>query len=127
MEELFCQDCSSHFIRLRPSVKEVLVTKHFSRDMKNQKERENIIANILDNNHLDFTELHKFEENLDGIMIFRAKNNSHHIVYCIYEGKLIFLRMIKNFEEYRKFLDDKKEIKRMIESLNLERFKLQSS
>jgi hypothetical protein len=123
MEELFCPECSSHFIRLRPSVKEVLITKHFSRDVKDETERESIISSVMDNSHLYFTELHKFEEDLDGMMIFRAKKDGHHIVYCIIDGKMIFLRMIKKFEDYRKFLDDKKDIKKLIESPNLESFK----
>jgi len=48
-------------------------------------------------------------------MIFRAKKEGTHIVYCVNkEMRIIFLRAIKNYTEYKKFLEDKKEIKKMI-------------
>jgi hypothetical protein len=31
----------------------------------------------------DFNELHKFEKGLDGTLIFRAKKQGMHIVYCV--------------------------------------------
>jgi hypothetical protein len=64
---------------------------------------------------LEFTELHKFEENIDGNLVFRAKKEGIHIVYCVDKRKrIIFLRAFRNYGEYGKFLEDKKEIKRMI-------------
>jgi hypothetical protein len=51
-------------------------------------------------------------------MIFRAKKERVHIVYCVDKKlRVIFLRAFKNYGAYARFLGDKKEIKRMIESL----------
>jgi hypothetical protein len=55
---------------------------------------------------------------VDGSMIFRAKKERVHIVYCVDKKlRIIFLRAFKNYSTYARFLGDKKEIKRMIESL----------
>jgi mRNA-degrading endonuclease RelE of RelBE toxin-antitoxin system len=114
----FCINCNNHFMMLRPLLKEVVISKHFKRDLKDEEKINSIIKSILDCSHLEFTELHKFEENVDGILIFRAKKENLHVIYCIGKKmKIIFLRAIKNFDEYRRFLDNKKEIKMMTESL----------
>jgi mRNA-degrading endonuclease RelE of RelBE toxin-antitoxin system len=114
----FCINCNSHFTELRPLLREIVVSKHFKRDLKDEEKINSIIKSILDCSHLEFTELHKFEENVDGILIFRAKKENLHVIYCIDKKmKIIFLRAIKNFDEYRRFLDNKKEIKMMTESL----------
>ena len=115
----FCINCHSHFMAIRPSIKSVVVSKHFMRDLKGEEKINSIIKNILDCSHLEFNELHKFEENIRGNLIFRAKKEDTHIVYCIDRTmKIIFLRAIKNFTEYKKFLDDKKQITKMIERLS---------
>jgi len=104
---------------IRPSIKGVVVSKHFIRDLKDEEKINAIIKNILDCSHLDFNELHKFEENINGNLLFRAKKEDTHIVYCIDRTmKIIFLRAIRNFTEYKKFLEDRKEIKKMIERLS---------
>jgi len=114
----FCLDCNSHFANLRPFLKNVIVSKHFKRDLKDKNTIKSIVKSILDCSHLDFNELHKFEENIDGNLLFRAKKENLHIVYCIdKEMKIIFLRAISNFDDYKRFLENKKEIKAMIESL----------
>lgn len=111
----FCDSCNSHFMFVRPLLKEIVVSNHFKRDLKDEVEMNSIIKNILDCAHLEFTELHKFEENIEGNLIFRAKKGEMHIVYCVDKKmRIIFLRAIRNFDEYRKFLEDKKEIKLMI-------------
>jgi hypothetical protein len=57
----------------------------------------------------------KFEESLDGNLIFRAKKQGVHIVYCVYKQmRIIFLRAFRNYSEYGKFLEDKKEIKKLL-------------
>jgi mRNA-degrading endonuclease RelE of RelBE toxin-antitoxin system len=100
---------------IRPSIRNVVVSKHFIRDLKDDEQMNSIINSILNCSHLEFNELHKFEENIDGNLIFRAKKESTHIVYCIDKKmRIIFLRAIKNYTEYKKFLEDKKEIKKMI-------------
>jgi mRNA-degrading endonuclease RelE of RelBE toxin-antitoxin system len=112
----FCINCNSHFMELRPLLKEVVVSKHFKRDLKDKERINSIIKNILDCSNLEFTELHKFEENIEGNMIFRAKKENMHIIYCIDKNmRIIFLRAIKNFDEYRRLLENKKELKLMIE------------
>ena len=114
----FCNSCNSHFMFVRPLLKEVVVSKHFKRDLKDEEEMNSIIKNILDCAHLEFTELHKFEENIKGNLIFRTKREEMHIIYCVDKKmRIIFLRAIGNFEDYKKFLENKKEIISMIESL----------
>ncbi len=117
----FCINCHSHFMAIRPLIQGVVVSKHFIRDLKKDEEEINsIIKNVLDCSHLEFNELHKFEEHINGNLIFRAKKGHLHIVYCINEKKrtIFFLRAIKHFSRYKKFLEKKKEIQKMIESLS---------
>jgi hypothetical protein len=74
-----------------------------------------IVKDVLDCSHLEFHELHKFEKNIDGNLIFRAKKEKTHIVYGVDKNmRIVFLRAMKNFTQYKKFLEDKKEILRMI-------------
>jgi mRNA-degrading endonuclease RelE of RelBE toxin-antitoxin system len=110
-----CTNCHSHFVAIRPSIKAVVVSKHFIRDLKDKKEVDSIVSGVLDCSSIDFSELHKFEENIDGNLIFRAKKGGIHIVYCVDKKvRIIFLRAFKNYGEYGKFLKDRKEIKKMI-------------
>jgi mRNA-degrading endonuclease RelE of RelBE toxin-antitoxin system len=114
----FCIDCNNHFMALRPSLKEIVVSKHFKRDLKDEEKINSIVKSILDCSHMEFNELHKFEENIDGVLIFRAKKENLHIIYCIDKNmRIIFLRAIRNFDEYRRFLEKKNKMKTMIESL----------
>jgi len=109
--------CNSHFKQLQPSIKEFRVSKHFKHDIDNADE---IIKNILSCEHTCFTELHKFEKKIGDISVFRAKIDGVHIVYAIQGKKVIFfLRALKNFMEYTKFLENEKEIKKMIGSLKV--------
>ncbi len=103
-EKDHCVNCSSHFAALRPSVREVIITKHFEKDLKNKEERDDIIDKIIDCGTENFHEMHKFEFSIKGNHIFRAKKGNMHVLYCILGHKLIFLRVIKNYKEYRKFL-----------------------
>jgi hypothetical protein len=113
---LHCINCHSQFMAIRPLVKSIVVSRHFIRDLKNQQERDSIIRDILDCSELEFTELHKFEENIDGNLVFRAKKEGKHIVYGVDKKmRIVFLRVFRNFGEYKKFLDDKKRIRRMLE------------
>jgi hypothetical protein len=73
------------------------------------------VKDVLDCSGADFYELHKFEEHIDGNMIFRAKKEGMHIVYCVDRNmRIIFLRAFRNFKDYKRFLDDKKEIHNLI-------------
>jgi len=100
---------------VRPSIKSIIVSRHFVKDLKNEKEMNSIIKEVLDCSDLGFTELHKFEENIDGNLVFRAKKERLHIVYCVDKKmRIIFLRAFRNYNEYARFLEDKKEIKKMI-------------
>jgi len=112
----FCPSCNSHFMNLRPKITDVIVSNHFLRDLKDETKANSLIKNILDCSHSEFNELHKFEENIEGNIIFRAKKDNLHIVYCIDKKmRIIFLRAIRNFDEYKKFMDEKREIKSMID------------
>lgn len=111
----FCVNCHSHFMTVRPLIKSIVVSKHFLKDLKDEEEAKSIVKDVLDCSNVDFVELHKFEENVDGNLIFRAKKQGRHIVYCVDKKmRIIFLRVFKNYGEYGTFLEDKREIKKMI-------------
>jgi len=98
------------FHELKEHVTQVLMTKHFHRDAKDFD-----MHQILE--HEEYTKLHKFEETVHGIHIFRALINKVHYVFAIDDNRLIMLRAFHNFKEYKKFLENKKDIVRMVESI----------
>jgi hypothetical protein len=109
----FCINCNSHFRSLRPQLKEVVISRHFIKDLKD--DLYSTVQDILSCANLDFTELHKFEEHIDGFLVFRAKKRKLHIVYGIdRKMRIIFLRAFKNFNQYKRFLNKKNSIKHMI-------------
>lgn len=111
----FCINCHSHFMAVRPHIKGVVVTKHFFKDFKDAEKVRAVVKEVLDCSGVDFYELHKFEEHIEGTMIFRAKKEGMHIVYCVDRNmRLTFLRAFRNFKEYERFLEDKKEIHNLI-------------
>jgi mRNA-degrading endonuclease RelE of RelBE toxin-antitoxin system len=110
-----CINCHSHFMAVRPHIKSVVVTKRFFKDLKDEEKAKQIVREVLDCSNADFYELHKFEEHVAGCMVFRAKTEGMHIVYCVDKNmRIIFMRVFKNFKEYEKFLDDKKEVSKLI-------------
>lgn len=109
-----CVNCHSHFMNIRPFIKTAIVTKRFVKDCKNEDVKA-IVSEILDCSNTNYSELHKFEKNVDGYLLFRAKKEGTHIVYCINNTKqIIFLRAYKHYKEYGKFLQDQQEIKKQI-------------
>ena len=67
---------------------------------------------------MEFHELHKFEENIEDNLIFRAKKENVHILYCVTKDRnIIFLRAVRNYDEYKKILEDKKMLKHMIHNI----------
>ncbi len=110
-----CLNCHNHFSEIRPSIKEVVITHHFKKDIPDYKD---VVKDILNCKHANFIELHKFEEHIEGNAIFRAKKGKIHFVYAIDKNKrLIFLRAFHNFKEYEKFLLNKKGINNMVKSV----------
>lgn len=110
-----CINCNSQFMKLRPLIKNVVISRYFLKDLRDEKEVKSVVNNVLDCSNIDFHELHKFEENVGGSLVFRAKKEGVHIVYCVDKRMSItFLRAFRNYSEYVKFLEDKNEIKRMI-------------
>jgi hypothetical protein len=100
---------------IRPSINTLIISKHFIRDLKNKEEVNSIVSGVLDCSNIYFNELHKFEEDIGGNLVFRAKKYSTHIVYCVDKKmRIIFLRAFNNFNEYKRFLEDRKEINKMI-------------
>jgi mRNA-degrading endonuclease RelE of RelBE toxin-antitoxin system len=100
---------------VRPHIKSVVVTKRFFKDLKDPEEAKSIVRDVLACSSIDFNELHKFEEHMSGNMIYRAKKEGMHIVYCVDKNmRMIFLRAFRNFKEYEKFLEDKKELGNLI-------------
>ncbi len=64
---------------------------------------------------MDFNEIHRFEKNVDSNWIFRAKKEGVNMVYAVdKELRLILLRAFRNYSEYGKFLEDRKELKRAL-------------
>ncbi len=91
---------------IRPFIKTAVISKHFIKDLKDEKEVESIVNDVLDCSKTDFYELHKFEESINGNLIFRAKKEGVHIVYCVdKQMRLVFLRAFRNYNEYGKFLE----------------------
>ena len=110
-----CINCHSHFMAVRPHITGVVVTRRFLKDLKDEETAKAIVRDVLDCSKANFNELHKFEEHVGDYMIFRAKKDGMHIVYCVDKNmRLIFMRVFKNFKEYEKFLEDKKEISKLI-------------
>ncbi len=110
-----CLNCHEYFVTVRPLLKAVVVTKHFFKDFKNDKKADAAVAEIVDCSRTDFYELHKFEKNVEGALVFRAKKEGVHMVYAVdRQLRIVFLRAFRNFGEYGKFLDDEREIKHML-------------
>ena len=110
-----CVNCHSHFMAVRPHITGVVVTRRFFKDLKDEETVKAIVKDVLDCSNADFIELHKFEEHVNGCMIFRAKKDGMHIVYCVDKSmRIIFMRVFRNFKEYEKFLEDKREISKLI-------------
>jgi len=65
-------------MELRGGVKETIVSKHFKRDVKEEGQIRRIVNDIMDSESLHHAELHKFEENIDGMPVFRAKKDGIH-------------------------------------------------
>ncbi len=106
-----CENCNHHFQRLRPQVEAVVVTKRFLKDAPTFD-----INTVLNCENIYFQKLHKFEDKIGDAHIFRALQNHLHAVYAIDGGnRLIFLRAFNNFTKYKRFLDNKKAIKHLIE------------
>jgi mRNA-degrading endonuclease RelE of RelBE toxin-antitoxin system len=115
----FCRNCNSQFIAVRSLIKSVIISKHFRRDFKDKEKMNAIINGVLDCSSLEFNELHKFEERVDGTLVFRAKKDDLHIIYCVDKKmRIVFLRAIENFTDYKKFLNNRKELRRIVEDLN---------
>ena len=106
-----CENCNNHFVKLRDSIKEVIMSNHFKKDLPDFD-----FSVIMDAEHEHHNRLHRYEEIIDGITIFRAIINHIHIVYVVDDkSRLIFLRAFKNFNNYDKFLSNKKKIKEMVD------------
>jgi hypothetical protein len=112
LDSIRCVNCHSHFRQAHPNIKEVITTGHFIKDAPDFNTRI-----ITDCQHENASMLHKFEETINGNHIFRALVQGRHIVYAIDKNnRLIFLRAFRNFKEYEKFLTDKKQILKVIET-----------
>lgn len=111
----FCINCNSRFMKVRPLIRGVATTKHFERDLKDNDKRASVISAILDCSRMEFAKLHKFEKNIRGNLIFRAKRDQEHIVYGVDKRmRLVFLRAIRNFAEYARLLEDNMAILRLL-------------
>jgi mRNA-degrading endonuclease RelE of RelBE toxin-antitoxin system len=109
-ESIYCENCNSHFTNLRIGLTDIVTTKHFEKDLRDAAERENLINQILECNSENFHELHKFEFSVKGNNIFRAKKDGMHILYSISDNEILFLRAIRNYGEYKRFLTNVKSL-----------------
>ena len=67
---------------IRPLIRNAVVHKKFFRDLGKDRERvDSVVKMILDCSNLEFHELHKFEKNVAGNLVFRAKREGTHLVY----------------------------------------------
>ena len=97
-----------HFEEFRPTIRNILYTKHF------KHEAHDFDAKVILEKGSS-THLHKYEENIQGNHIFRALIEKKHYVYAINkEHDMIMLRVFHNFKNYKKYLEDKKEIEKEI-------------
>jgi hypothetical protein len=102
-------------MKIRPLIKAAFISRRFIKDVKDEEEVKSIVSDVLDCSNVDYYELHKFEENIDGYLIFRAKKEGTHIVYCVdREMQLFFLRAFRNYRDYERFLDDRRGIRRLV-------------
>ena len=112
-KQIKCLNCNDHFEQLRPSIKKVITSRHFLKDAPDFDT--NLVVGC---QHEYFTRLHKFEETIDGNHIFRAIKGKTHYVYAIDKNKrLIFLRAFSNFKDYKKFLNEKTIILKIIQNV----------
>ena len=109
-EKIFCDNCNSHFSNLRGNITEVTITRHFEKDLGDSGKRSAVVSQILDCSSKDFHELHKFEFKAGESYIFRAKKDGMHVLYGISGNELVFLRAIKNYGEYKRFLVEVKRL-----------------
>ena len=107
---------------IRPLIRNVVVHKKFFKDLgKNRDRVDSIVKMILDCANLEFHELHKFEKNVAGNLVFRAKREQTHFVYCVNKKNvetLLFLRAISNFADYKRLLANEQQIKRMVAEIS---------
>ena len=107
---------------VRPLIKNAVVHKKFFRDMGKDNDRiDSVVKMILDCSNLEFHELHKFEKNVAGNLVFRAKREQTHFVYCVNKKNvetLLFLRAISNFADYKRLLANEQQIKRMVAEIS---------
>jgi hypothetical protein len=110
-----CLNCQNHFMKIRPLLKATFISRRFIKDVKGEEKAKSFVSDILDCSNVDYYELHKFEENIDGYLIFRSKKEGTHIVYCVdREMQLFFLRAFRNYRDYERFLRDKRGIRRLV-------------
>ncbi len=108
---LCCPLCGSnklalHLMTIRPHIRNVVFTKRFFRDLKDEKKANKFLESILDCSYADFNVLHKFEELINRSKVFRAKTGKRSIVCCVDKNKrIIFMRVFKNFKRYKKFIE----------------------
>ncbi|MCK4885505.1 hypothetical protein KAS24_05470 [Candidatus Bathyarchaeota archaeon] len=110
-------------MRVRPLIRNVIVHKKFFRDLGKDNDRvDSVVKMILDCANLEFHELHKFEKNVAGNLVFRAKREGTHFVYSVNKKKvetLLFLRAISNFTDYKRLLANEQQIIRMAAEVSI--------
>jgi hypothetical protein len=105
-----CINCHEHFKQLRQYITQIIISGHFAKDAPDFDTNQ-----IVDCEHENFTELHKFEKTIDENHIFRAVKEKMHYVYAIDKNKrLVFLRAFRNFNDYKRFLSENNAILKII-------------
>lgn len=101
---LNCINCNASFQKMRPQITETLASAHFERDYPGFDP-----ALITGCDKRLSKDMHKFEKNIGGNLVFRALIRHTHVLYAIDERRrLILLRAFRKFSDYKRYLEDER-------------------
>ncbi|MBS3156450.1 hypothetical protein J4413_04460 [Candidatus Woesearchaeota archaeon] len=106
----------THFSHLFENITEVVKTKPYEKETRNNQKVEETEKEILNKDKINSENLHKFEKKIENAFLFRSglgqegNKKSKVIVYCVHDNRLIFLRFVHH-KEWEKFLDNNKNLK----------------
>ena len=75
-----CLNCKRQFMKARPNIHHVVVTKRFFKNLKDKENSGEIVVDVLDCSTADFYEPHKFEEHIAGCIVFRTKKELRKLI-----------------------------------------------
>jgi len=99
----------THFSHLFENITEVVKTKPYEKETRNNQKVEETEKEILNKDKIN-------SEKIENAFLFRSglgqegNKKSKVIVYCVHDNRLIFLRFVHH-KEWEKFLDNNKNLK----------------